>query len=373
MPNYLDDNYLLTEIQRQFSSVHFLHRIRTSSATSHSSLVRVDFQLAQECDQCLANQYLSVANVRLVVKQYLGPPRIAQCQKCCAFGHFSNHCTSAVKICGKCATPISATTQHECASTCCVNCMKSSLHHYDTNHEAFDTRCPSMLTFKKMLVTKLVDANNIAEHIYVPKELQSRLQHNRAQLPRAAVIPPRRSLALEGLNPWTANRSQVSPITSPDLPVQPLPSPTPNFLEVIHRTVKPHEDQLSNLGKQMSNLTMLSVIQEHKVDYVTSLVAKIMLPSFKLISDTLPTLIRLLPDSSIPSVQRDELNHQLRSTSLYLQSAYDQQQNFKQSFDHTKALMIDSYVMTIFSNRSLPLNSSINVTALATPLSSPSS
>ena len=50
---YLDDNYMLLEIQKQFYSVESLHRIRTTSTTNNTTLVRLDFELVQECDGCL--------------------------------------------------------------------------------------------------------------------------------------------------------------------------------------------------------------------------------------------------------------------------------------------------------------------------------
>jgi hypothetical protein len=90
VPTYLDDHYLLEEIQQQFRLVQFLHYIRTSSNKSSSTAVRIDIEIAQECDQCLRAQYLSIANDHLTVKEYLGPPRISQCQKCCIVGHFTS-------------------------------------------------------------------------------------------------------------------------------------------------------------------------------------------------------------------------------------------------------------------------------------------
>ncbi|CAF4258202.1 unnamed protein product, partial [Rotaria sordida] len=62
---YLDANYLSEEIQKQFRSVKYLHRIRTSSNTNNSTLIRIDFEIAQECNQCLQAQYLPVVRERL--------------------------------------------------------------------------------------------------------------------------------------------------------------------------------------------------------------------------------------------------------------------------------------------------------------------
>ncbi len=79
LPCYIDEHYLLDEIQKQFRSVKFLQRIRTSLDTNNSTLIRIDFELAQEGDQCLRVKYLSAADVRLAVKQYLGSPGIPRC------------------------------------------------------------------------------------------------------------------------------------------------------------------------------------------------------------------------------------------------------------------------------------------------------
>jgi hypothetical protein len=359
VPCYIDDQYLLDEIQKQFRSVKSLHRIRTSSTTNNSTLVRIDFELAQECDQCLQAKYLSVANVRLVVKQYLGPPRIPQCQKCCAFGHFASQCRSPNKICGKCATPILSDTTHQCSSPRCINCSKLSNHPFDLNHDAYDPRCPSMLHYKKVLVAKLVEQGTISSHIYVPKELQLRLRQVREHLQQANIIssPPLPFTPLRH-NVWNTTDITLPSPTSRDVIISQSSPPFSNFTDFIKNTVQPFDDQLSNLAKQMTNVTVLSVIQEHKLDYVSSLVEKIMLPSFKLITETLPALIRLVPDSSMHVKKREELSNRLQQTSIFLHTAFEQHQNFKTSMEQTRALMIDSTTMNSFTNRSLPVASS---------------
>ncbi|CAF3797756.1 unnamed protein product [Rotaria sordida] len=48
IPCYLNDNYLLEQIQKQFRSVKYLHRICTSSNTNNSTLVRIDFETVQD-------------------------------------------------------------------------------------------------------------------------------------------------------------------------------------------------------------------------------------------------------------------------------------------------------------------------------------
>jgi hypothetical protein len=138
----------------------------------------------------------------------------------------------------------------------------------------------------------------------------------------------------------------------------------------MQTTVKPFEDQLSNISKQITNLSCLSIIQEHKVDYVSSLVEKIMIPSFKLITDTLPALIHLIPDSSMHLNQKEQLSNQLQKTSIFLNTAYEQHQIFKNSMEQTRKLMIDSTTMNLYANRSLPAISSTvdTVTTLAFPM-----
>lgn len=186
-------------------------------------------------------------------------------------------------------------------------------------------------------------------------------------------LSPPSSLAILRPNPWTTVHSQATAPQSNALPIQSTPSPPSNFVDIIQSTVKPYEDQLSILATQMSNLTKLSIVHDLKVDYVTSLVKKVMLPSFRLLSDTLPTLLRLLPDSSVSPLQRDELTHQLRFTSFCLQSAYERQQNFRNSLDHTQTWIIDQNVMTHFSTLSLPLTTTSNATTMAISSSTSSS
>lgn len=364
VPDCLDDTYLLAEIQKQFQSVKSLHRIRTTNNTSTTTLVRLDFELAQECDRCLNAKFLSVANVRVPVKQYLGPPRIPQCQKCCRFGHFANRCTSTHKICGKCAQSILPGTIHQCGSLLCINCSTHPTHASRATHDAFDYRCPSMLNYKKILVCKLVEQGTISNHIYVPKELQRRLHQVREHLQPLNLLSSSPSISPRP-NAWLhPNFTQPNPptltATPANLPASDLlQSPSP-FLDFMQGIVKPFDDQLSNLSKQMTNLTVLSVIQEHKIDYVSSLVEKIVLPSFKLMTETIPTLISLVPDSSMPSLQREELRHKLQQTSIFLHTAQDQHKTFLNTMDHTRNLIIDATAMHMFARPSPIVSPSVD-------------
>ncbi|CAF1077639.1 unnamed protein product [Rotaria sordida] len=329
VPGYLDDSYFLEEIQKHFRSVKYLHRIRTFSNTNNSTLVCIDFENAQECDQCLQAQYLSVANVRLVIKQYLGPPRIPQCTKCCSFVHFANHCSSTHKICNKCATSILIDTNHQCSSIRCINCSKLPNHPFDINHDAFDHHCPSMLNFKKMLVTKLVEQGIVSNHIYVPKELQHRLRQVRERLPPVTPISSRPILSTAARHATGNTTNTIAPkLTSTTVIVPQSSRSISNFIDFMQTTVKPFEDQLSNLAKQMTNLTVLFIIQEYKIDYVSSLVEKIMLPSFKLITETLPALVHLILDSSMHVNQKETISNQLQKTSMFLNTACEQHQSF---------------------------------------------
>lgn len=354
VPCCLDDPYLLTEIQKQFPSVKALHRIRTTSLTNNTTLVRLDFERADECDNCLHAKFLSVANVRLPVKQYLGPPRIPQCPKCCQFGHFANKCRSSHKICGHCAHSIFPDTVHQCGSSLCINCSHHPLYSSSASHGAFDPRCPSMIHYKKILVCKLVDEGIISNHLYVPKELQHRLKQVRERLQQANVLSSFPSPHIPSpSNPWTIATAPSPPVSSPAVVTSYSSSSASSFMDFIQTTVQPFNDQLSNISKQMSNLTVLSVIHEHKVDYVSSLVEKIVLPSFQLMTETFPALISLLPDSFM--VNRDELRNKLQQTSLLLQKAQDQHASFMNSMRNTRHLMIDANIMTLFADRPLPV------------------
>ncbi|CAF0736773.1 unnamed protein product [Rotaria sordida] len=295
---YLDAKYLLEEIQKQFRSVKYLHRIRTSSNTNNSTLIRIDFEIAQECNQCLQAQYLPVLNVRLAVKQYLDPPRISQCKRCCSFGHFANHCSTTHKICNRCATSILIDTNHQCSSIRWINCSKLPNHSFDINHDAFDHHCPSTLNLKKNA-------------------------HHKPYRTSTTVIVPQSSRSIS------------------------------NFIDFMQTIVKSFEDQLSNLAKKMTNLTVLSIIQEHKIDYVSSLIEKIMLPSFMLITETLLALVHLILDSSMHVNQKETISNQLQKTSMFLNTTYEQHQSFKKSMKQTRKLMIDNNIMNLCANHSL--------------------
>jgi hypothetical protein len=216
-----------------------------------------------------------------------------------------------------------------------------------------------MLHYKKVLVAKLVEQGTISSHIYVPKELQLRLRQVREHLQQANIIssPPLPFTPLRH-NVWNTTDITLPSPTSRDVIISQSSPPFSNFTDFIKTTVQPFDDQLSNLAKQMTNVTVLSVIQEHKLDYVSSLVEKIMLPSFKLITETLPALIRLVPDSSMHVKKREELSNRLQQTSIFLHTAFEQHQNFKTSMEQTRTLMIDSTTMNSFTNRSLPVVSS---------------
>ncbi|CAF1066952.1 unnamed protein product [Rotaria sordida] len=302
VPGYLDDSYFLEEIQKHFRSVKYLHRIRTFSNTNNSTLVCIDFENAQECDQCLQAQYLSVANVRLVIKQYLGPPRIPQCTKCCSFVHFANHCSSTHKICNKCATSILIDTNHQCSSIRCINCSKLANHPFDINHDAFDHHCPSMLNFKKMLVTKLVEQGIVSNHIYVPKELQHHLRQVRERLPPVTPISSRPILSTAARHATGNTTNTMAPkLTSTTVIVPQSSRSISNFIDFMQTTVKPFEDQLSNLAKQMTNLTVLFIIQEYKIDYIRKA---------KSIDDIARQLTSFIDNASSSSIEMNDNSHQ---------------------------------------------------------------
>ncbi|CAF0741252.1 unnamed protein product [Rotaria sordida] len=234
---YLDANYLLEEKQKQFRSVKYLHRIRTSSNTNNSTLIRIDFEIAQECNQCLQAQYLPVVHERL-------PP----------------------------VTPISSRS------------IPSIAPHHTTENTT----------------------NTIA-----PKSTST------------TVIVPQSSRSIS------------------------------NFIDFMQTIVKSFEDLLSNFAKQMTNLTVLSIIQEHKIDYVSSLIEKIMLPSFMLITETLLALVHLILDSSMHVNQKETISNQLQKTSMFLNTTYEQHQSFKKSLKQTRKLMIDNNIMNLCANHSL--------------------
>ena len=213
-----------------------------------------------------------------------------------------------------------------------------------------------MIHYKKILVCKLVEEGIISNHLYVPKELQHRLNQVRERLQQANVLPSSPSPRVSShSNPWNTATTTPPPAISPGATISnSSPSPS-NFMDFIQNTVKPFDDQLSNLSKQMSNLTVLSVIQEHKVDYVSSLVEKIVLPSFKLMTETIPALISLIPDSSMTMVHRDELRNKLQQTQLFLQMAHDQHERFLNSMTHTRHFMIDTNTMNLFTDRLSPV------------------
>ncbi|CAF0802496.1 unnamed protein product [Rotaria sordida] len=236
---YLDANYLSEEIQKQFRSVKYLHRIRTSSNTNNSTLIRIDFEIAQECNQCLQAQYLRVLNVHERL-----PP----------------------------VTPISSRS------------IPSIAPHHTTENTT----------------------NTIA-----PKSTST------------TVIVPQSSRSIS------------------------------NFIDFMQTIVKSFEDLLSNFAKQMTNLTVLSIIQEHKIDYVSSLIEKIMLPSFMLITETLLALVHLILDSSMHVNQKETISNQLQKTSMFLNTTYEQHQSFKKSLKQTRKLMIDNNIMNLCANHSL--------------------
>ncbi|CAF3797773.1 unnamed protein product [Rotaria sordida] len=164
-----------------------------------------------------------------------------------------------------------------------------------------------------MLVTTLVEHSIVSNHIYVPKELQHCLRQVRERL-LPVVTPiscwPIPSAAAHHATGNTVNIIAPKSTTTTVIVPQSLRSIS-NFIGFMQTTVKLFEDQLSNLAKQMTSLTVLSIIQEHKIDCVSSLVEKIMLPSFKLITETLLALAHLIPNSSMHVNQKETIGNQL--------------------------------------------------------------
>ncbi|CAF0797875.1 unnamed protein product [Rotaria sordida] len=119
-----------------------------------------------------------------------------------------------------------------------------------------------------MLVTTLVEHSIVSNHIYVPKELQHRLrQVGERLLPVVTPIScwPIPSAAAHHATGNTVNIIAPKSTSTTVIVPQSLRSIS-NFIGFMQTTVKLFEDQVSNLAKQMTSLTVLSIVQEHKID-----------------------------------------------------------------------------------------------------------
>jgi len=69
--------------------------------------------------------------------------------------------------------------------------------------------------------------------------------------------------------------------------------------------------------------------------------------------------------------EKEEISHQLQKISVFLNTAFEQYQNFKNSMKHTRKLMIATNTMNLCANRSLSAISATADTVTTLPSSAP--
>ena len=109
----------------------------------------------------LRNIFLSTGRVnlkwtRVKVTDFL---QITRCYNCCGFRHVKKHCKDELR-CGRCAGPhkYSDCTEKE-KTPCCANCSKRNARvktgKLQTDHEAYDPKCPSLSWMKLILSSNI--------------------------------------------------------------------------------------------------------------------------------------------------------------------------------------------------------------------------
>lgn len=110
--------------------------------------VRVDFGDKKDYESILNSGVVGVQGQLFDVDEYLPAPKILICTKCIIPGHTKKQCQSSIERCRRCGGDRQDCGDHK---SCQIKCQ----HCGSTEHCSNDYRCPSLLDFRRRIISEL--------------------------------------------------------------------------------------------------------------------------------------------------------------------------------------------------------------------------
>ncbi|CAF1010508.1 unnamed protein product [Didymodactylos carnosus] len=271
----LSEVEVLADVQEQYASADVV--LFGCPASSRTRNVKVNFRDSRDYTKCLNNGFIYVNHLKLIVKRYLGTPRVMLCSKCQGYGHFRAKCTSAHEYCAVCSAERSLDSPHVCTNV--------------TN-------------YRRELIEQLLEKDMIPNHVHIPKAFrshlnrvfpltpaQNRVTSNVKQQVNRKVSPAKSSSVRQAqlltyanvLN--GTNSGEDSPIRSCN-----VEDHMQHYQQQLSDINKAHVDTMLNLSNQINMLSAKVDCVSSKVEQMNHLVSKVVIPCVSTLADSLVKL-----------------------------------------------------------------------------------
>ncbi|CAF0944653.1 unnamed protein product [Didymodactylos carnosus] len=250
----LSEVEVLADVQEQYASADVV--LFGCPASSRTRNVKVNFRDSRDYTKCLNNGFIYVNHLKLIVKRYLGTPRVMLCSKCQGYGHFRAKCTSAHEYCAVCSAERSLDSPHVCTNV--------------TN-------------YRRELIEQLLEKDMIPNHVHIPKAFRSRLN-------RVFPLTPAQNRVTSNVKQQIIRK--VSPVNGEDSPIRScnVEDHMQHYQQQLSDINKAHVDTMLNLSNQINMLSAKVDCVSSKVEQMNHLVSKVVIPCVSTLADSLVKL-----------------------------------------------------------------------------------
>ncbi|CAF2473851.1 unnamed protein product [Rotaria sp. Silwood2] len=145
--NDIELEEIRNEIKDRYKSTYTVENM-LGTLRSNNRHVRVDFSDKKDYDSILNSGVIGVQGQLFDVDEYLPAPKILICTKCNEPGHTKKQCRLSFEKCRRCGENRLDNNDHKLCSIKCQHC--GSGEHFSNDH-----RCPSILDFRRQIVSEL--------------------------------------------------------------------------------------------------------------------------------------------------------------------------------------------------------------------------
>ena len=115
---------------------------------SNSRHIRIDFSEKKDYESILNSGVIGLQGQLFDVDEYLPAPKILICSKCNEPGHTKRQCHLTFEKCRRCGGDRQDGEEHKLCTIKCQHCGNNQ-------HCSNDYRCPSLLHFRRQIVSEL--------------------------------------------------------------------------------------------------------------------------------------------------------------------------------------------------------------------------